>query len=376
MSAYLTTPELLNLSAKHKSHPTLPLSLQDCLRYEHASFDWSELRTSIAYQPETRPFLAQVTQLKLLSLNCGGFGIDSNHFRIDLGYQEECFAKLLAHIREHGFTLVHLQDYPYTPELLERLAEVTGYALRAVPQIFLTHARPCSQDSGLVVLTHPDLKTSEWTYRYHETNVPKVDGYQRELAEAEMIFVNGTLGYTVELEGYSYRLNNTYICPVSTARKRREVFAAEAKLSREYPRYLLTGDTNLYGTNTLRRVAGLLPANPYAFVLNAGSSWLLGRNYPHLRERRRITKLLTKRRLYLANRSTGNSIRFALRNFVPGPLQFLVGNKQVGWLLDLAVTNLNPLPCTLDSEPFGDVDHASLHITLPRFDNEYGKRYN
>lgn len=370
MSAYFTTAELRELSTLHQSHPTLPASLRGLERYEYDPFPWSGLQAGFECVSERQAFLSGAGQLKLLSLNCGGFGIDSNHFRIDLEYQEECFAKLLAHIQEHHFTLVHLQDYPYTPELLERLAEATGYALRAVPQIFLTHARAYSQDSGLVVLTHPDLETSEWAYRYHETNVPRMDGYQREMEKDEMIFLNGTLGYTVEFEGYRYRLNNTYICPVSTARKRHEVFATEAKLSRKYPRYLLTGDTNLYGTNTLRRVGGILPANPYAFALNAGSSWLLGRNYPHLWERRRITQLLTKRSLYLANRSTGNSISFALRNFVPKPLQFFVGNKQVGWLLDLAVTNLNPLPCTLDPEPFGDVDHAALHITLPRFDNE------
>ena len=376
MSLYFTQPELTKLRHAHRQHPHLAPSLSDFVTHDHQPAPWSRLQSKRDYSPATPPRVLALENLKLLSLNCGGFGIDSNRFRVDKEYQEACFAKLVEHVKTHNFALVHLQDYPYTSEYLERLSEATGYALRAIPQIFLTHARPDSQDSGLVVLAHPSLQTSRWSYRYHETNVPKVRAYQPSLGDSEMLFLNGTLSYTLDFAGTPYRLANTYVCPVSTARRRRVVFAAEAEEARDYPRYLLTGDTNIYGTNTLARVGGVLPANPYAFALNAASILLFGRNYPHLLERRRLARTLGRQGLRLANNAKESSISFALREFVPETFRFLVGKRRVGWLLDLAITNLEALECTLDAEPYGDIDHASLHINLSKFDKADEETYS
>ena len=376
MSPYFTQPELRRLLFTYREHSNSTLSLSDFVAHEHRPIPWSRLRSKYHHSPAALPLVPELEDLKVLSLNCGGFGIDSNQFRVDKEYQETCFAKLVDHIRTHRFALVHLQDYPYTPEYLERLSEATGYALRAVPQIFLTHARPDSQDSGLVVLAHPSLHLSDWSYRHHETNIPKVHAYQPNLDDAEMLFLNGTLSYTLEFARTAYRLANTYICPVSTARRRRAVFAAEARQARDYPHYLLTGDTNIYGTNTLVRVGGLLPANPYAFALNAASALLFGRNYPHLLERRRLARTLHRQGLRLANNAKQSSISFALQEFVPEALRFLVAGRRVGWLLDLAVTNLDSLECRLNAAPYGDIDHASLHINLPKFDKVRQETYS
>ena len=363
MRAYFTPNECLALAKSCENHPTLAGTLQDYVSFKHEVQSWKNLKSKISL-PAQKKRCRWRAKNSVLSLNCGGFGVDSHNFTIDDTFQEKSFAKLLKHIQTHQFGLVHLQDYPYTPNLLARLAEATGYALHAVPQVFLTHTHPDAQDSGLIVLSHPDLEVTGHTYRFHETNLPKASGYKRVFTDEEMLLVNGTLSYRVVLADQTYRLTNLYVSPISTRKTRYEVFRREAELARSFPRWLLTGDTNLYGIDTLRPVLGILSANPCAFVPCAAASLFTGKNRFHRHELRRVRKTFALAGIKTVNDPTVPSISFALKNHLPKPLRWLVGQKRVYWALDLAFSNDPAFNAYLDRTPFGDFDHASLHVFL------------
>lgn len=302
---------------------------------------------------------------KLLSLNAGGFGVDSNHYNdLDLGYQHNyCMPKILDYIQSQDFDIVHFQDFPMVREYIEMVSLEGKYQYIFIPQIFLTHCFPKSQDSGLLLLIKQGLHPTNFKLLLHPTGIPKINNYQPKLAQADMLFVNSTLYYDLNIDSHPVTLANTYISPISTASQRLHninISIASRKPGRDF---LITGDFNIYGTETLKTFFGL-PANPYSFSINAGAQLLFGNNIPHFIERQKLIQLVNQQGLKVANAQSPYtpSIRINLSQHTPRFVNWLLREVTVDWLLDMAISNINTIATRIDPQPFGDVDHASLIV--------------
>ncbi len=302
---------------------------------------------------------------KLLSLNVGGFGVDSNAFDdLDRGTQENILLpKLKKYIASHDFDIVHFQDFPLEKKYIRELCMEGAYNYVFVPHIFLKHRFHGSQDSGLLVLSKKKISLGNFRLLFHQTGIPKVNHYQSHFQASDMLLFNSTLFYDIECGKKRITMANTYISPISRKKERLESIVSSTMRHDTHNSFLMTGDMNIYGSNTLNSGFGL-SAIPYGFLKNAVSALLTHKNIPHYLERAQLSRLLKKSHYRIANLdgTYQSTINIKLSDYAPNFFNFLLNKIEARWLLDLAITDIDCLVTRIEPEPFGDIDHSSLIV--------------
>lgn len=342
----------------------------------------------------------------LLQLNVGSFGLDINHLQTNSKYFE-MGRKLITYLdlnldKISAFTF---QDFPEEEELFAVLKS-RGFELIFWPNLFYSEGKNFARPNcGLLIgiqkrFKNQALKLHKILVSPHAGLWPRVSNYQKNIQDLDLLSAGSTL--TVVYKNLKskeiYQLSNLYISAFSSKKVRLEIASQvlknqhkiETELCQQNPECQLisriTGDFNLYGTNTLRGPLGL-KSNPFSFlptavfalisgfrpfkILSGKSPFTLGGNPLHKQELQAFLKLANKHGYQTsANHSeTEHSFFIYLSDFVPKFLKPVFKNAKVGWLLDIALAPkfAKPIRGWLELEPFGNKkykDHKALWVSL------------
>jgi hypothetical protein len=321
----------------------------------------------------------QVSNMCLLSLNCGNFDANSNVLRDESRYVT-LKNKLNRYIQSFRPRLINFQDFPCDQELFATFSE-DGYRGIWVPNFMFSEGSiSVNGASGLISLAHIDeeYELIDSFISIHQAIFPRFSNYTHG-QDRDLITINTSL-YQVFIQTIKQQIwiiTNTHISPFSRAKDRLEnitntvknIIEIKQRLSVEYPEYTInerfTGDMNLYGVNSLYNSLRM-KVNPWGFGLPLLSSLFTGRNRPNERELESLKSNLALLGYGFAphNEPCNHTIFIDIEKYAPRPFNSLFRHKRVGWQLDLCIVPMDQkVSVGIDREPFGDFDHSSLRVT-------------
>jgi hypothetical protein len=345
-----------------------------------------------------RPFITH--------LNVGSFGLDIDHTEVTDRYYA-LGKKLVEYVEKRADqTLVfNFQDVPQEEGLFDEFRK-RGFDLIFIPFAFFGEGNSSrTKPAGLLSLINRrlegyDVQLSSLWLEHHVGSFPHLKHYKNEYGSRDHLHLSSTLFFLLKTsdQKQSYLIGNTYMSPFSSQETRLEVaqktinnFAdlVESQQRENKPVAMLitrlTGDFNPYGVNTLRGPLGLVSGNPWSFLQHAAygalSGWrpwrllqgksmfVKGGNPYNVAESEQMMNFARQRQIRPATDSFGRrfvTMQTQLSDYAPGLTKPLFSGGAIDWSLDFCFYPEHEgwVYSYVDSEPYGEIDHKSLVVSL------------
>lgn len=329
--------------------------------------------------------------IEILSLNCGAF--DTNSFSTQNTKRYEEVKKMFLNYTQNESKNKHilmLQDMPDDQEVFDYMNGI-GFDLYFFPYFYYSESEVYNiKQSGILYAINNKLVPNSYEIEFdlyrHEGAFNDYSQYDSKFSYKDLIVWPISVYCHISILQNLYTLSTTHVSPFSDQPTRvnniTQSLNALSSLAQEKKssRWILAGDCNPYGINTLKGCFGLSAA-PWNFgpvlalsVISKLFSMRSNKNKVQSNPLSNKEVKMLEKRAYLNgyivqnnNQNIDPSMYLQVHQFIPNPFKKLFFNIVVPWQLDLCFVPdqlVDSVITSIDKEPFGNFDHYALHVTI------------